>query len=602
MATEKLIIVLDSETDRLDKSLKNTEKNLDNIEGSTKKADESFANFKQTAASAAVAITAVAAAIGVAINQAAEFAKEVKIAAARTGESVERMQALAFATNTVGISMEKLGDIGKDTNEKIGEFLTTGGGGFQDFADVIGLSAIEAREAAVEFEKLSGPDVLQEMVNRMEAAGVSTERMSFALEGMASDTTDLLPLLVDGGKKLNGLTSEFNDLGAVINETDLNKITDVGQALSKATSVFSAQGKQLIADYSEQLIAGIDAVLLFAQKSTATFNIVTTGLGNLLAISQAGFTDFINGTDTLDAVIAERAALSREAINGLLGDDFFEIGKEKGEEIAAGLSEGITGSSENDDDPDKESPIDVKLQKELEALIDSLKTQEELLADKLARDKELLDAAVPDLEERKALLLEIEQRFSEEIAAIEQERVDKKQAIIDKAEKAAAKEKAKQDKAAGKLKDSLNKAEEKGKEELIGNAKILNQTLFDDNKAIGAGIIVAETAQNVVTSVKNSGGIPWGLPSGVAAAAMGLAQLANLKGAGKGGGSISAGGGGGSTVVIPGSDEEIETSTLELTERSELGQQNITITFVAADGDEVLEAIANGLNNRDRRT
>ena len=453
MATEKLIIELDAETAKLDATLKNTEKNLDNIEGSTKKADTSFANFKQTSLNAAAAITAVAAAIGVAINQAADFAKEVKIAATRAGESVERMQALAFATDTVGVSMEKLGDIGKDTNEKIGEFLATGGGGFQDFADVVGLSASEARLAAIEFENLSGPDVLQEMVSRMEDAGISTERMSFALEGMASDTTDLIPLLIDGGKKLNGLTGQFEDLGAVLTETDLNKITDVGLKLDEATAVFSAEGKQLIADYSTQLIAGIDAVLLFAQKSTATFNIVTTGLGNLLAISQAGFTDFVNGTDTLDAVIAERAALSREAINGLLGDDYFEIGKEKGKEVADGLTEGLTGTSEGEDegDTETETPIDIKLQKQLETLIDSLKTEEQLLADKLKRDKELLDAAVPDLEERKELLLEIEQRFTEDMAAIEQERIDKKQAIIDRAEAKAKKEKAKKDKAAGKL-------------------------------------------------------------------------------------------------------------------------------------------------------
>ena len=77
----------------------------------------------------AATATAAAAGISALVVSSAAFAREVQIAANRAGETVERMQSLAFATNTVGISLEKLGYISNDTNEQIGECLNSGGGG-----------------------------------------------------------------------------------------------------------------------------------------------------------------------------------------------------------------------------------------------------------------------------------------------------------------------------------------------------------------------------------------------------------------------------------------------------------------------------------------
>ena len=165
MATEKLIVVLDAKTAKLDSALEKTDKKLDKLDGSVKKTDKSFSNFTKGAAAAAASILAVAAAVGSAVKQASDFAKELEVASNRTGDSVERLQEMAFATNTVGISLEKLGDIGKDTNEKIGEFLTTGGGGFQDFIDIMKLTSQEAEVIAERFATMSGTEVFQLMVS-----------------------------------------------------------------------------------------------------------------------------------------------------------------------------------------------------------------------------------------------------------------------------------------------------------------------------------------------------------------------------------------------------------------------------------------------------
>ncbi|MCP4493121.1 MAG: hypothetical protein GY820_38355 [Gammaproteobacteria bacterium] len=505
MPTEKLIVEIDAKTKKLDAKLNQTDKRLSKLEGSTAKADKSFAKFSKGAAGAAVAVTAVAASIGLAIKAAGQFARELEVAANRAGESVETMQSLAFATNTVGVSLEKLGDMAKDTNEKVGEYLATGGGGFQDFADVLGLTAREARAAAEEFQTMSGPDVLQSMVDQMSAAGVSAEQMSFALEGMASDTTDLIPLLENGGEKLKALRNEFDDLGVTISAEDIKKIKDVTVELDKMTNIFSNQGKQLIADYSEEIISVINATVTVAQKTADAFEVITTGLGNIVALAQAAYSDLIDGTDTFAEVLAERSEMSKEALNDLLGQDFYEIGAKAGKDAAEG--------------------------------------------------------------------------FADEILHI----------TIKKGKRSTAAEKK-------EYENRLTQAQK-----FFAAGQILNETFFNDNKAIAAGLIIADTAAAVMKSLSIS---PYDYGNVALIIATGIAQLSNALSASKGGGSIAgsggrSGGSGGGSENVP-AIEEPETSTLEVQERGDTSR-DITITFATDTGDDLLDALAGGLNEKQRR-
>ena len=279
MASEKLIIELDAKTSKLDSKLKNTENRMDRLDDSTKRVDHSLSKIgKAAVASAAIAGAAIAS-LSIA---SARWARELEVASVRAGETVERMQALAFASNTVGISIEKLGDISKDTNEKIGEFMATGGGGFVDFIDVMRIGKAEARELAAEFQTMSGPAVLQEMVRQMEAAGISSNQMSFALEGVASDATDLIPLLRDNAKGLNDLTEEFVALGAVLTQEEIDKIKKVGEEFNKLGQTFSSEGRQLVAEYSNEIITLIEWLSAAGTTFINFADVVAVGFGNII--------------------------------------------------------------------------------------------------------------------------------------------------------------------------------------------------------------------------------------------------------------------------------------------------------------------------------
>lgn len=493
--TESLIVELDAKTKKLEEKLKKTQTEFDNLSEKTKKTDKSLVSFQKAAAATAVAITLVTAATVAAVRSAGSFAKELTVASNRAGESVERMQSLAFASGTVGISLEKLGDIAKDTNEKIGEFLSTGGGGFKDFIDVMGLSAQEARDAAEQFEKMSGPDVLQEMVNQMERVGVSSQRMSFALEGVASDTTDLMPLLIGNGKALKELRDNFNDLNITISESDLEKITEVNQKLSEAAGVFDAESKQLIADYSDELIKAIEVTVFLGQKTSDAFSVITGGFGNLIELAGAALNDFVNGTETFQTVLEERTEMTKELLNNLFGEDLYNIGKEKGEEAGKGFSDGVLN-------------IEINGGKKLTAW------------EKL-NDKQRLEA----------------------------------------------------------------------KKNYFSAAKTLSGKFLEDNKAINAGLIVADAAVAVMRQFKDLP-FPAALASSAAIAATAIVQLSDVMSARPGGGSVS---GGGSGAQVPQQQNfQQETSSLELTDATSGGAQSFNINV--PDGDEIGQAIANWLN------
>ena len=510
MATESLIVELDAKTDAINGKLDALGGKFDKLGGKTQKSESAIKSMVKVGVAG---LTAFAAATTAAVVEAVAFTKELEVAANRASINVETMQSLSFATNTVGISTEKLGDIYKDTNEKVGEFLATGGGGFKDFIDVLRLTDDEAQKVAESFSKMSGDEILQEMVNQMELAGVSGKKMSFALEGMASDTTDLIPLLRDGGKEMKSLRGEFDDLGVALNATDVEKIKAVGVEFSKFTTGFSAGSRQMIADYSDEIIKALSITTLLGTKTVDAFNVVATGWGNIVALAGAAINDIVNGVSTFDEVLAERTAMSADALNELIGENFFNAGYELGKNMSDGMNKGMEDG------------------------------QKKGLNITITGGKQLTDW----------------------------EKLNSKQRIDVSRKHFAA-------------------------------AATINQALLDDNKAINAGLIVADTAAGIMRAYKESN---FWVATGqaVVIAATGLAQLANLNSAAKGGGSISGGGssGGASSNFEPQQQNfEPETSDLEVSATTDTTRtQRLVISL--EDGTDLVDGIAQALDENQRQ-
>ena len=615
MASEELIVKLDARTAKLDAKLKATEQKMVSLDGKVKKTDNSLGAFSKVSAGvgkglgvtaglakkAALAFVALKGAMTAAALASAKYAKELKNNSALMKMSVEDTQAWSSATQTVGIDINKLGDISKDTSEKIGQFLTMGGGGFEDFGDAMGYTKEQALAAARSFKGMAGPDVLQSMVTQMEAAGINAEQMSYALEGMANDTTKLLPLLKDGGAAMNKLKDDFRETSVVLTETDVQKLGEMSIKFEELGKTFDGTMGKFSVEYADQINSIIDSTQQglkivgdefasgsFTDRMNSFYDAFTASWAVAMGDNIDVFDDFT--VDVAENIVTIGKAWVDFALTMPLS---LAIAGSRIKEIFMDIVDGIKYDL---------AEINLVLQEGLSFVgmgdVEGAQaTMDAIVAENDARDT-AHDNELIRLETERSAILEkfyLEQELA--TAKREQYGKDSKERLkaIETEDRAERKRVAGKKKGHGLEKKSSAEqmaAEEKGKKDLTKNAQVLNEILFNDNKAIGAGIIVAETAQNVVTSVKNSGGIPWGLPAGAAAAAMGLSQLAALKGASKGGGSIQSG-----SVSVPAPqrpDFQPESSSLEFTDTTDTGQTTFNLTV--PDGDEIGQALANWLS------
>lgn len=163
------------------------------------------------ATGALMAGTALAAMIKNTAEAGVEISRLSKIANASTTD----FQKYAIAASAAGISQEKFSDIMKDVNDKVGDFLSTGGGELQDFFKTI---APKVGVTAEQFKNLSGPAAMQLYVDTLQKANVSQAQMTFYMEAIANDATALIPMFQNGGKAISEMADISEKLGLILDQ------------------------------------------------------------------------------------------------------------------------------------------------------------------------------------------------------------------------------------------------------------------------------------------------------------------------------------------------------------------------------------------------
>jgi hypothetical protein len=184
--------------------------------------------------------------------------RELKNLSFAANTTVADFQQMSFAANQYGIEQEKLGDILKDFNDRVGDFTATGAGPMVDFFEQIGP---KVGVTINDFQKLSGPEGLQLFVSSLEKANLSQQDMTFYMEAIASDSTRLLPLLQNNGKAMSEQAKAARELGIGLSEIDVKKAEDaqkqldaIGAFLSNELMIASAELAPLITEISKGFI------------------------------------------------------------------------------------------------------------------------------------------------------------------------------------------------------------------------------------------------------------------------------------------------------------------------------------------------------------
>ncbi|UYE90939.1 putative tail tape measure protein [Vibrio phage vB_VaS_L1] len=275
-----------------------SERKIDKMTKGAKAAGTAIAGMATAASASVVAITAL-------MNHLANVERELQASARMAGLTTDQFEAMGFAYRQFGLTVEQVNDIYKDSREKVGQWLTDQTGGLEDFGNAMGMNKDELTKFAKEIDGLTGQQLLQRMVDEMQAAGVSASQMSFALEGMASEATRMIPALENNGQAINSLSNEYVKFNAAfsLNDDDVqnyadlaknfdlfldtaqNGITKTLSPLAEVMAVLAAEATEFVAalasgsiaaaqkDYSEALAEQLEARRLLgeAQNIPAAF-------------------------------------------------------------------------------------------------------------------------------------------------------------------------------------------------------------------------------------------------------------------------------------------------------------------------------------------
>ncbi|MCE6949768.1 phage tail tape measure protein [Cereibacter sphaeroides] len=236
----------------------------------------SFARRAGVALSAAAG--AATASLGLIVRATAESAAQIRQFAQVANATPEALQRWSAGARTVGIEQEKLADILKDVNDRVGDFLQTGGGPMADFFENV---APRVGVTADQFARLSGPEALKLFVDTLERAGLSQQEMTFYLEAMASDATRLLPLLRNGGAEMARLGDQASDLGAVLDADALEALRRTQLALGTVSLVFEGLRNRIAVAVAPTIEALAKAFVALASDGGILRTAIDALMGNL---------------------------------------------------------------------------------------------------------------------------------------------------------------------------------------------------------------------------------------------------------------------------------------------------------------------------------
>lgn len=248
--------------------------------------------------------------------------------------SIQSFQGLSGAAQTLGFSQEKLSDMMKDFNEKIGEFASVGSGGAKDFFEQIAVKtesgAEGAKKLAEEMSKMDGVEALQTYVDKLEEAGINQQQMSFYLESMGSDLTGLIPILQDGGKLWKEYQSAMEEAGIITGEEAIQKSIE----LKAQTEVLQMQYTGLKNQLAQAVMPALSGVISHFMNGTTkggAFTGVIQALGSVakgVAVVIVGLgAGLQNLVRLMSGVMSNLRTIGSTAVNFVNADGILAKGK-----------------------------------------------------------------------------------------------------------------------------------------------------------------------------------------------------------------------------------------------------------------------------------
>lgn len=197
------------------------------VQGDAKAAAVAFTGFATAASAAALSV-------GVAgynllkntskqITESDRWAKSLNM-------STQSLLSWQYAAQKAGVSGDQMADIFKDIGDKIGDAVLNKSGEAVDALDALGLSAKKLSGESPDKQLLAISDALSKIKTNAEKTTI--------LESLGNDLSKLLPLLDQGGEKLQKYLKAAKDFGVAPDDSDI-------ESLVKVNSIFEDMETQV---------------------------------------------------------------------------------------------------------------------------------------------------------------------------------------------------------------------------------------------------------------------------------------------------------------------------------------------------------------------
>lgn len=245
--------------------------------------NSSLSSLKGWSLAGAAAVGAVTGAMVAFTASAVKSAAQIENLARVSNAGTTEFQKMAAAAKIFGVEQDKVADILKDVNDRVGDFLSTGAGPMADFFEQI---APQVGVTADQFRRLSGPEALQLYVSSLQKAGVNQQQMVFYMEAMSSESSRLLPLLMNNGQALREAGDAAQRLGAILSEETLEQLRSARESMVEVEQAFVGFGNQIVTAVAPALAVFADEladVLTNNEEVRSAVSSLASAFGSLTA-------------------------------------------------------------------------------------------------------------------------------------------------------------------------------------------------------------------------------------------------------------------------------------------------------------------------------
>ncbi|GAA3555744.1 hypothetical protein [Marinobacter xestospongiae] len=183
----------------------------------------------------------------------ADIAEELTNTSKAIGVNREQLQLWRIAGERVGISGEQMSNMLRDVSERLGELSRTGGGEAADVFETLNLNIRDFRD-------LRPDEQMRRLAQAIGEVGSQSEQIAL-LEMLASDASQLQPLLENNAAGLRAIFEEAQREGAIYSEAELDKLNQASDIYNKIDLKLKGLLNRIGAELAPAVAEATDKVL-----------------------------------------------------------------------------------------------------------------------------------------------------------------------------------------------------------------------------------------------------------------------------------------------------------------------------------------------------